>query len=182
MTCIVAVADKDKVYMGADTYGSSYSSGTYVDNPKCFINGEFLIGCTSTFRIIDLLRYALSVPKVHPEFQNDPDKYMRTVFIDSVRRCFKDNGCLSIEGGVEHGGNFLVGYRGKIYEVQGDFSILNVPDYGASVGSGENAARGSLFTTKDMKQLKPKERVLKALESAVAVVPSVRGPFVTLEL
>jgi len=181
MTCIVAIADgKGKVFMGADTYGSGPGSGTYVGNPKCFINGDFLIGCTSTFRIIDLLAYKLSVPQVHPDHQEDPDKYMRTVFIDSVKKCFKESGHLRVDSGVEYGGNFLVGYRGKVYEIQSDFSVLNVPDYGGSVGSGESAARGSLYTTKDSK-MKASDKIRTALEAAVEVVPSVRGPFVFLE-
>lgn len=181
MTCIVAIADgKGKVFMGADTYGSSPGSGTYVGNPKCFINGEFLIGCTSTFRVIDLLAYKLNVPKVHPDLQEDPDKYMRTVFVDSVRQCFKDSGHLRVDMGVEVGGNFLVGYNGKVYEVQPDFSVLNVPNYGGSVGSGESAARGSLYTTKKLK-MTHKEKIKIALEAAVEVVPSVRGPFIFLD-
>lgn len=183
MTCIVAVAKEGKVYMGADTYGSSSNSGTFVGNPKCFINGEFLMGCTSTFRIIDLLTHNLTVPKVHEDEQSDPDKYIRTVFIEAVRKCFKDGGALETKSGIESGGNFLVGYRGNIYEVQYDFSVLNVPEYGASVGSGESAARGSLFTTYTLnEQPTPNERLITSLESAVAVVPSVRAPFVVLEL
>lgn len=176
MTCIVAIAHNNKVYMGSDTYGSSWASGTYVDNPKSFANDEFIIGCTSTFRIIDLLRYKLVIPKVHPDNHDDPDKFMRTIFIDNVKECLANNGHLETKNGVVAGGNFLVGYRGKIYEVQQDFSVLNTPDYGVSVGSGENAARGSLYTTRNMK-LSPKKRIELALESAEAVVPSVRGPF-----
>lgn len=183
MTCIVALTHNGTVYMGADTYGSNGYTGTYVANPKCFINGEFLIGCTSTFRLIDLLTHHLDVPKVHPDEQDhNPDRYMRTHFINAVRKCLRDNGHIKNSGGTESGGNFLVGYRGNVYEVQPDFSILNVPDYGGSVGSGESAARGSLWTTKDIKSMKPADRVKKALEAAEAVNSGVRGPFVQLKL
>jgi hypothetical protein len=179
MTCIVAIAEKGKVYMGADSYGSNGYSGTYVSNPKCFISGEFLIGCTSTFRLIDLLAHHLKVPKVHEDEHCDPDKFMRVYFINAVRKCLTENNHITINAGMESGGNFLVGYRGKIYEIQPDFSVLNVPDYGGSVGSGENAARGSLWTTKDLK-MSPEKRVLVALQSAEAVNCGVRGPFVQL--
>jgi len=181
MTCIVAIAHKKKVYMGADSYGSNGRSGTEVLNPKCFINGEFLIGSTTSFRIIDLLQYKLSVPKVHEDEHKDNDKFMRTYFIEAVHKCFKDNGRLKTKEGVDNGGNFLVGYRGKVYEIQDDFSILNVPVYGGSVGSGENAARGSLWTTSKAKML-PKARIIIALESAVSVNCGVRAPFNLLEL
>jgi len=181
MTCIVAIAHKNKIYMGADSYGSDGYSGDSVLNPKCFINDEFIIGCTTSFRIIDLLRYELSVPKLHNEEYNNPDKFMRTHFIRAVRQCFKDNGHTTINNNNECGGNFLVGYHGALYEIQNDFSVLNKPRYGNSVGSGAAAARGSLWTTRSMK-MKPTERLKIALESAVTVNTGVRGPFIMLEL
>lgn len=181
LTCIVAVAQKGTVYMGGDSYGSNGYTGGVVNNPKCFKTGEFLIGCTSTFRIIDLLTHKLTIPKVHDDEHSDPDKFMRTNFVDAVRRCLKENGHISITNGMESGGNFLVGYRGNVYEVQPDFSVLNVPEYGASVGQGEVAARGSLWTT-SLTNMKPSARVLMALESAEVCNPGVRGPFVQLEL
>lgn len=182
MTCIVGIVFDNRVYMGADSYGSNGYSGGTVLNPKCFISGEFIIGCTSTFRLIDVLRYKLVIPKIHPDDQADADKYMRTTFIDAVRKCLTENGHLSKNtDGLESGGNFLVGYKNGLYEVQSDFSVLTVPIWGHSVGSGENSARGSLYTTKDM-QLTPEQRITTALESASSTVPSVRPPFVIITL
>lgn len=180
MTCIVAVVSAGIVYMGADSLGSNGWSGFHIGNPKCFTTGEFLIGCTSTFRSIDLLRYTLDVPKVHPDTEEDADRYMRTVFINAVRDCFRDNGAITTHNEVESGSNFLVGYRGVLYEVQDDFSVLNMPHYGSSVGSGFDAARGSLFTTKDL-VMSAHERLDAALCAAAEVKISVRGPFVFLD-
>jgi len=181
MTCIVAIAEKGKVYMGADSYGSDGYSGTYVANPKCLRNGQLIICCTSTFRIIDLLEHALVIPKVHSDEQTNPDKFIRTHFISAVRACLTKNGHLKIVNSVESGGNFLIGYRGKVYDVQSDFSVINVPEMGGSVGCGALPARGSLWTTKDLK-MKPAARVLTALEAAVECTSGVKGPFVQLVL
>lgn len=177
MTCIVGVVNKSKIYMGGDSCGSSSWSWQTVGNPKVFKVQDFLIGCTSSFRMIDLLAHNLNVQRSHPD--DSDDKFMRTTFIEGVRACLK-NGGFSKKDAPEKGGNFLVGYNGKLYEVQDDFSILNCPEWGASVGSGEFAARGSLWTTRKDKD--PKKRVQTALEAAEAVVPSVRGPMVILEL
>ena len=181
MTCIVAIAKDGVVYMGADSYGSNRYTGGIVHNSKCFITGEFLIGSCGSFRLIDLLTHKLSVPKVHPDEQVNSDKFIRTIFVDAVRNCLNSNGHLTKKDGNDIGGNFLVGYKGNVYEVQQDFSVLNVPVWGHSVGSGEQAAHGSLFTTKDL-DMTTEQRIEVALEAAVAVVPSVRGPFVTLKL
>lgn len=177
MTCIVGVVDKGKIYMGGDSCGASSYSWQTVGNPKVFTVQKFLIGCTSSFRMIDLLAHRLNVKRSHPD--DSDDKFMRTTFIEGVRACLKDGGYAKKEA-PETGGNFLVGYNGMLYEVQNDFSILNCPDWGASVGSGEDAARGSLWTTR--KEKDPKKRVLTALEAAEAVVPSVRGPMIVLSI
>ncbi len=178
MTCIVGVTHKGKVYMGGDSCGSSSATQQTVGNPKVFKVQDFLIGCTSSFRMIDLLTHNLSVGREHPE--DSDDLFMRTTFIEGVRQCLKKGGFAKISAGVETGGNFLVGYHGKLYEVQGDYSILNCEDWGNSVGSGEGPARGSLWTTRKGKD--PKVRVRTALEAAEAIVPSVRGPMVLLVL
>lgn len=178
MTCIVGVTNKGKVYMGGDSCGSSPHSQQTVGNPKVFKVNDFLIGCTSSFRMIDLLAHNLSVGRDHPE--DSDDKFMRTTFIEGVRSCLKKGGFAKSSSGVETGGNFLVGYHGKLYEVQEDYSILNCETWGSSVGSGEGPARGSLWTTRNDKD--PKKRVLTALNSAEAMVPSVRGPMIVLDV
>lgn len=178
MTCIVGVTHKGKVYMGGDSCGSNSMSQQTVGNSKVFKVQDFLIGCTSSFRMIDLLTHNLSVGREHPK--DSDDLFMRTTFIEGVRLCLKKGGFAKITAGVESGGNFLVGYHGKLYEVQNDYSILNCEDWGSSVGSGEGPARGSLWTTRKGKD--PKIRVKTALEAAEAIVPSVRGPMVILTL
>ena len=174
MTCIVGVVNKNKIYMGGDSCGSNHSSWQTVGNPKVFAVQDFLIGCTSSFRMIDLLTHNLSVRRSHPD--DSDDKFMRTTFIEGDRSCLKEGGY----GKDDEGGNFLVGYYNKLYEVQNDFSILNCPEWGSSVGSGQGPARGSLWTTR--KEKDPKKRVMTALEAAEAVVPSVRGPMLVLNI
>jgi ATP-dependent protease HslVU (ClpYQ) peptidase subunit len=176
MTCIVGIAHEGKVFMGGDSCGSSYN-WQQVGNPKVFVvDGKFLIGCTTSFRMIDLLRFELKVEDQKTDMSDD--EFIRTVFIRAVRACFKEHGWLEKESGKNEGGNFLVGYKGTLYEVQDDFSVLNSPKEGMSVGSGTSAARGSLYTTREEKDAEA--RVTKALEAAEAVATGVRAPFIVL--
>lgn len=178
MTCIVGIAREGRVYMGGDTCGSG-RSWQQVGNPKVFITGgKFLIGCTTSFRMIDLLNYELTVP-IQENDQTD-DGYMRTTFIRAVRDCFKEHGWLEKSSDKNIGGNFLVGYNGKLYEVQDDFSVLNSPVEGMAVGSGEQSARGSLYTTRA--DWDAHKRVQQALEAAEAVAVGVKAPFVQMSL
>jgi hypothetical protein len=174
----VAVLKDKTIIMGGDSCGSNHHDWVTVGNPKVFKVGDFIIGCTTSFRMIDLLRYNLSISKHHPS--DGDDKFIRTEFIDNVISCFRHGGFLENDAGVYQGGNFLVGYHGKLYEVQTDFSVLDCPEWGSSVGSGEIAARGSLYTTRTWDD--PDARVTAALEAAESVVPTVRGPFVIQRL
>jgi hypothetical protein len=176
MTSIVGISRDGKVYIGGDSCGSGGQTWMHISSPKVFINGQFMFGCCGSFRMMDLLRYSLSVEPQNNK-QNDA-AYVRTTFISALRRLFKEAGFLR-DSPSDRGGNFLLGYRGNLYEVQDDFSVLDTPDWGHSIGTGEAAARGSLFTTRgDWDCFR---RVEQALAAAEAVTPSVRGPFVTLD-
>ena len=173
MTCIVGIAHNGKVYMGGDSCGSSYTWQT-VGNPKVFrVDNRFLIGCTTSFRMIDILRFELEVGEQAADVSDD--EFIRTTFIRAVRDCFKEHGWLKGSTDKNEGGNFLLGYRGTLYEVQDDFSVLNSPKTGMAVGSGESPARGSLHTTREDSDAQ--KRVIQALEAAEAVAIGVKAPF-----
>lgn len=177
MTCIVGIAKEGRVYLGGDSCGSSSSSWQHVPNPKVFhVQDRFLIGVCGSFRMVDLLRYGL---RVQSQDGQDVDEFVRTEFVGSVRTLFRESGFLTKEDQREYGGNFLLGYRGHLFEFQNDFSVLNAPDWGLAIGSGEQPARGSLFTTRG--DWDARRRIQLALEAAEATTPSVRGPFTLSE-
>lgn len=184
VTCIVGTVGSDgAVYMGADSCGSNGWTWLEVRNPKLFrlteeVQGvEMLIGCTGTFRLIDVLTHQLTLPP--RKGSQGPDAWMRATFVPAVRSALNDAGHLEAKNGVvalDNGGSFLVAYAGRLWEVQSDLSVLNIAPVGSAVGSGEVAARGSLWTSREWKNAGKRVRV--ALESAEAVVATVRGPFV----
>jgi hypothetical protein len=82
MTCIVSLVDGDTVYMGGDS--AAVEDGHYLTrtrNPKVFINGAYLIGYTSSFRMGQLLEFA-DLPQ--PEGL-DLYRFMATAFVERVR-------------------------------------------------------------------------------------------------
>jgi len=60
--------------------------------------------------------------------------------------------------------NFLVGYKGKLYEILIDFQMSEIPEYEA-IGSGASYALGSLYTT-ERANLSPRQRIALALRAA----------------
>lgn len=180
MTCIVAIADKGDVYIGGDSAGVAGLSISIRNDWKVFTNQCFVIGCTTSFRMIDLLRFKLNPPQ-QTVSQTD-HQYMATSFIDEVKEMFikNDYGCKSGERGAE-GGTFLVGYRGKLYLIHDDFQvgIPATPYY--AVGCGTDLALGSLYSTQGL-IADPQKRIIKALESATEFNGGVRSPYNIVKL
>jgi ATP-dependent protease HslVU (ClpYQ) peptidase subunit len=173
MTVIVGLVDGGKVYMGGD---SSAISGDWLairKDVKVFKRGEFLIGFTTSFRMGQLLAHALVPPA--PNDGEDIFAFMVTSFVDAIRDCFKAGGYARKTAEAEEAGVFLVGLRGRLFEIESDYQVGESLHGYASVGAGCSYALGSLFTSG---HLPPRDRVEVALNAAEALCPNVRGPFI----
>lgn len=184
MTCIVGLVHNGAIYMGGDSAGTNSDLEFSIRlDPKVFLlKNRFIVGFTTSFRMGQLLRFSLRLPNQR-QGQGDYE-YMCTAFIDAVRKCFYVGGYMGKEkdgGDRENGGRFLVGYRGVLYDVGGDFQVGINQDPYYSVGFGNNAAFGSLFTTAPL-GLEPEKRITLALEAATHFSAGVRPPFVILRL
>lgn len=172
MTCIVGLKHKNTIYLGGDSAGIDRTYLTIRKDPKVFINGEFIIGFTDSFRMGQLLQYSLVVPK-KPKKQNTYS-YMATTFIEAVRACLGTGGYTTVENNREIGGQFLVGFDNRLFTVESDFQVgESIHDFHA-IGCGDDIALGSLYSTEGMD---PKYRVTTALNAAQEFSAGVRAPF-----
>ena len=188
MTCIVGFTDKKNnvTWIGADSLGSNGYTQDVESNPKVFRNNTLknvVMGSTSTFRHIDLLKYSKTLfPEIDkykiPSGETKVNhEYMVTTFIPNLITLF-ENG---VKDSGDKGANFLVGIDGRLFEVQNDYSVLEPLDGYSSVGCGEVAAKGSLYATvKYKKDFTPEQHILTALESAEKNCCGVQRPFVVL--
>lgn len=172
MTCIVGFVEGSQVWIGGDSASVGGYDLTVRADQKVFRNGPMIFGFTSSFRMGQLLRYALTVPDHDPRV--DVEKYMATTFIDAVRECLKTHGFATKDKEVEQGGTFLVGYNGWLFRIDDDYQVGIPADGFAAVGCGGEAARGALFATPELKGRERAELALKAAERCSA---GVRGPF-----
>lgn len=181
MTCVIGFTDREKgvSWIGADSLGSNgYTKATEMPS-KVFRNETFqnvLIGGTTTFRHLDLLKYATNLfDEIDLYKKTDINhKFMVTKFIPRVIDLFKD-GVVS-EPEANRGGNFIVATPGRLFEVQNDYSVLE-PELGmCAVGCGEAVAMGSLITTNGS-SMTPQDRIIKALEAAEQYCCGVQRPF-----
>lgn len=176
MTAIVGLVEQGKVWIGGDSAATSGWALTVRRDPKVFRVGPYLIGLSGSPRQAQLLRFSLSVPDQDP--RHSDEQHMMTTFIGAVRQTLKDGGYTKIESSREETDSaFLVGYRGALYCVYGDFQVEQSVESFNACGCGLELARGSLFTTRDL-NLGARERVEVALRAAEAFSAGVRGPFV----
>ena len=188
MTCIVALAAGNKVYLGGDSAASDEKSGLVLQttDPKVFKVGQFGIGFVDSFRMGQILQYNWTPPIYKPTagFKN-LDKFMRTKFVESVKEAFQEHGYgrfgQSTEDGDE-GGIFIIAVQntGRIFSMDVDYHISEVDVEYLAEGSGQQVALGSLFSTSAVKT--PRKRVRMALEAAAKFIMSVRGPFTIIEV
>lgn len=173
MTCIVGLVDGNSIWMGGDSAGADGSwSLTVRADRKVFRNGPMIFGFTTSFRMGQLLRYALKVPHHEPDV--DVDRYMATTFIDAVRDCLKAHGYATKKDGQESGGTFLVGYRGRLFHIADDYQVGEALDGFDACGCGSDLAKGALFASA---HLGGHDRLDLALRAAERHSAGVRGPF-----
>lgn len=178
MTCVVGLVDRGKIYMGADSAGSTWQGSIKTrTDPKVFIVGEFMIGICGSYRMRDILQYHTSFPKYNPKLYG-PLEFVNRDVLPRVRDAFKGHGFTRIENSEEEfAGSFLIGFRKKIFEVECDFQVGESSVPWVSIGSGGEIAEASLATTRHIKGISPIQRINIALTVAAEGNAFVRGPF-----
>lgn len=174
MTCIVGLINNKKVYLGGDSAGVSGRSISYRKDSKVFKNNGFVMGFTSSFRMGQLLRYKFIPPKYNTN--DDLFEYMVCEFVEKVRTVLKEGGYNIKDKDQDAGGTFIVGYNGRIFQIQSDYQVSEEEQEYTSVGCGVDLALGSLFSTENF-DMGPKDRLALALDSAQKFSAGVCSPY-----
>lgn len=177
MTCIVGIVEDVNVIIGADSAGISGDDITIRKDPKIFKKGDFIIGGTTSFRMIQLLRFSLELPEIKGR---DIYEYLCTDFVNAVRQCFKDGGFLQkTDSGEDLGGRFLIGYKNRLFSIEEDFQVGEAKRGYDAIGAGSTYALGVIHIIKEYPIFFKDnfENVLEALRSAQVHSSSVEAPF-----
>lgn len=182
MTCIIGLEHNDGVYMIGDSSAiQSYETRQSLVEKVFFAVGDrFLIGWSGSFRMGQILQWHL---QVREQYDTEVDlQYLVKAFVESVRTLFKEHGYLSTtDEGRDIGGQFLLGYNGRLYHVYPDFQINRFSDGFGAIGSGEEYALGA------MKALvtygpDPAGRLHRAIAVAAHYTGTVKAPFYVKQL
>lgn len=172
MTCVIGLVHRKRIYMGADAAASGNRFIRTTNLPKIFRNGPCLIGYCGSFRMGQVLEHCVKIPE--RKKGESTEAFMVTRFIDTVRAEFKLQGVSSIEQNKEKGGQFLVGYEGRLFSINSDFHVGDMYDGFDCIGSGAPIALGAM---KALEELPPRRRIEQSLEITAYYMSDVSGPF-----
>lgn len=174
MSTIIGIVENGKVWIGADSRASTEDGDIrLVKCKKIFRNSNYLFAFIGSVRGGQIL---------YPHYFEPPEDVWDLP--DAIRNQCEKKGCLAITEQQITATicNYLIGHKGKLYEILIDFQMTEIPEY-ASVGSGSYYALGSLHTTNNMKNdFKPKVRIKLALEAAATFSGGTGKPFICEEL
>ncbi len=177
MTVIAGVVSNGSVYMAADSGASCDSSIVSIKESKLFSVGRddnrIIVGAAGSARIFQLLKYHLKVRK--PTKTESPLKYLSGAFTEQYARLTKSAG-----DGPERPSELLIGFRGRLFEMGSDFSLIESTFDFAAIGSGADFALGVLYATAGGAD--PKLRLTQAVHCAAKLSPTCALPMTTMSL
>jgi len=153
MTVVAAIVTRDGSWMGSDSLAADADIGAITASPKVGKFGNLLIGFSGNWKagqtMFDMASKAHlpTMKQLLDNFQTDVKEW-----------------------------NFLFVEAGKIYEVDEDLAILEMPSekgisFGA-IGSGAQPALGALYVSHE-----DEGSLMRALEASAEFSATVRGPF-----
>lgn len=171
MTCIVGLVKNGTVWLGGDSAATDGNMDrTIIKDPKVFVKGEVGFGVCGSPKVMDALAHGMELP-----IQQDGDdrSFLVTTLVPAIRdglvkldAAGEDKSPFGGGPGITFEGEMLVGYRGKLYKLQGNFQLIHSADGYDTTGSGGTLAMGSLKATKKMSN--PRKRLLAALEASTS--------------
>jgi len=176
MTCIVGYVEDGVVYLGGDSAGVSGYDLVHRADSKVFRKGKMVFGFTSSFRMGNLLRFKLDIPKQKKGVRIY--QYMCTDFVDAVIKCLRDNHYAKDSNGQYSGGVFMVGYKGRLFKIDSDFQVAESLEVYDACGCGESLALGAMYAIEDTFAVtNPYDTLSTALSAACHFSAGVSEPF-----
>lgn len=153
MTCVIALAKDDHIYMGADGVVSTVNYVWPIKQPKVCINQDFIFGSAGSPRAVALLRYRFNIPNRRKD--QSLDEYISLDFTRTLKECFemdkwadwqKGDSDEDSDGDLPGLGNtaILMGHKGRLYLIDPSCNILELGTNFCALGSGQDIATGAM--------------------------------------
>ena len=97
---------------------------------------------------------------------------VNTYETEGIISLFKENGYELTDNYRKMDGELLIAVKDRAYSIAGNYSVGEIQDYYA-LGSGREAALGSLYTSAKILSIPPEEKIRIAIEAAGNCINSV---------
>ena len=174
MTCIVGIAHKNRVYLGADTQGTA--GGRITRGPDKLVTvGPVIVGFCGSYRSPQILQHKVTLPDPGVDLV----RWLSVDFVDAWRAARKESGDETkyTDGSESCGAGLLIGLQGRLFWLERDYSVFEMPEH--AIGSGGTAARGSLHTSAQL-WTQPRRRLTAALDAACSLNSGCSAPYTFL--
>lgn len=180
MTAIVGISKDGKVWMGADSLVSNPDTVDLMSESKIYKVGHMYMADAGSIFPGQAIKYRWEPPIFkRSDSGDDVMEYLCKKVVPSLKKFVEDEGLEERdEDDILMGISALIALEGRLFELE-LWSIMESKFGFSAIGSGSEVARGSLYTTRNWRN--QKRRVVEALVSCEALLPTVRRPWVIVE-
>ena len=175
MSVLVAIKDKKRIVVGVDVRmsgGSSYvdsfnrrPKALHIDNKK-----DIIVGGVGNIALVDFFKeMIIDYSKASDVYEIDRSLIVRYIVPELL--CYVKDYSLYDNSNKYFDGALFLAIRDKAYTIQGNYTVEEIDEYTA-IGSGIDAAYGSLYTTKKF-TLSPEQRIKIAIEATGSTINTV---------
>lgn len=136
MTCIVGVEVGNKVVITGDVQGSGGNSKIFHTQPKVFEKSGIIFGYTTSYRFGQIIEHSIDKGFL-PSSSEDVYPWLVKEFVPHCKKVLA-------ESGYDGGGVCLIGIKGQLWRLEGNFAVLRSVKGFDAVGSGSEYALGAM--------------------------------------
>lgn len=185
MTIIAGLCVREKgekthrVFIGADSLGSNGWTSRPSSSSKIWKKAGFIFGISGSYRVGQAIRYQFYPPS--HENHISTDDYMYDIWLRALTQTMRTNGAMTVDKeNFSMDASLLVGYRGRLFTLQADFSMIEQADGLHAIGAGYEVCLGALLA---LDGKKPRARLVQAMTIVGQVQPGAVGaPYYVEEL
>lgn len=177
MTCIVGLVSGGSVWLGGDRAATGGGlNRVLIKEPKVFEKNGIGFGVCGLPKVMDALQHTIELPQYT---SGDVKGYLVGEVVPAIREGLKALECTEEHDGQQYFyGAFLIGFGGRLFQLEGNFQLIEPAKEFDAVGSGAEPALGSLRSTSG----KPRKRLLEALKVSAENNAGVAPPFDVIEI
>jgi hypothetical protein len=165
MTCIVGLVEEGQVWLASDSCIADDTHTLTSAESKLAHYGSWVYGVAGDVRCLNLLRHGMVLPE-------PPNTGLDAFVATDVAKAFSE----ALAGLEGHTFEALLGCRGQLYYIGGDYATVRLAEPYAAIGEGGPVALGVLSMTHS-RRAAPKTKLTQALEQSARYTLAVSAPW-----